>query len=129
MLHCRQGFYQNKWGVGYIFSVRSKILSTPGPFEILNKCVIISFVGAIRDQVTREDEIHNIQCIVDSLAKDFLHCDLSHITGVAIFEGDDTTIQYLMEIFIELESFLMEQISDEPSSQSEGEYSVVDIRA
>lgn len=75
--------------------------------------------GTLRDPVTREDEIANVQCLIDSLADDFLHCDLSHITGVAVVDGHLTSIQYLLEIFLELESFLTEQISSECSREGD----------
>ncbi|XP_071814206.1 uncharacterized protein [Apostichopus japonicus] len=75
--------------------------------------------GVIKDVVTREDEINNIQRLIDSLANDFLHCDLSHITGVAVADGRVTSIQYLLEIFLALEAFLMEQISLDSSSHAD----------
>ena len=84
--------------------------------------ICASIPGVIRRPVTREDEIYNVQCVVDSLAADVLHCDLSHITGGAVVDGDVVTIQYLLEILDGLVDYVMEQISSETSSDGDGEW-------
>ena len=86
--------------------------------------ICASIPGVIRRPVTREDEIHNVQCVVDSLAADVLHCDLSHIPGGAVVDGDVMTIQYLLEILDGLVDYVMEQISSETSSDGDGEWKI-----
>ncbi|KAM4689928.1 centrosomal protein of 95 kDa [Rhinophrynus dorsalis] len=65
-----------------------------------------------------EDDAHNVQSVIDSLALDYLQVSLSHITGENIVRGDTESIQNLLEIFDGLLEYLTEQIS-EASSQNE----------
>lgn len=76
--------------------------------------------GVIQSPVTREDEIHNVQCVIESLSRDVLHCDLSHITGQAIVDRDVVSVQYLLEILEGLVDYVMEQIGSETSSEVDG---------
>ena len=55
---------------------------------------------------SREDHIHNVQCVVDSLAIDILNIDLSHITGEAIVNGDRQALCNLLEIFAGVAEYL-----------------------
>ncbi|XP_063312214.1 centrosomal protein of 95 kDa [Pelobates fuscus] len=64
-----------------------------------------------------EDDAHNVQSVIDSLALDYLQVSLSHITGENIVRGDAESIQNLLEIFDGLLEYLTEQIS-EVSSQN-----------
>ncbi|XP_072168335.1 uncharacterized protein [Diadema setosum] len=75
--------------------------------------------GVVSNPVAREDDIHNVQCMVDSLASDVLHCDLSHITGQAVVNGDAITIRYLLEILEGLVEYVMEQINSETSTETD----------
>ncbi|XP_051568003.1 centrosomal protein of 95 kDa-like isoform X2 [Myxocyprinus asiaticus] len=75
--------------------------------EILGEKVP-DFVDAHR----QEDDIHNVQSVVDSLALDYLHISLSHITGENIVRGDKDSIRNLLEIFDGLLDYLTEQLSD-----------------
>ncbi|KAJ8399682.1 hypothetical protein AAFF_G00407870 [Aldrovandia affinis] len=64
---------------------------------------------------SQEDDIHNVQSVIDSLALDYLQISLSHITGENIVRGDQESIKNLLEIFDGLLEYLTEQISeDEP---------------
>ncbi|XP_069511115.1 centrosomal protein of 95 kDa isoform X2 [Ambystoma mexicanum] len=72
------------------------------------------FIAAARSP---EDNAHNVQAIIDSLALDYLQVSLSHITGENIIKGDKESIKNLLEIFDGLLEYLTEQIS-EASSQT-----------
>ncbi|KAB5584466.1 hypothetical protein PHYPO_G00107840 [Pangasianodon hypophthalmus] len=62
---------------------------------------------------SQEDDIHNIQSVIDSLALDYLQISLSHITGENIVRGDKDSIRNLLEIFDGLLEYLTEQLSEE----------------
>uniref|UniRef100_A0A8C5RDS2 DUF5745 domain-containing protein n=1 Tax=Laticauda laticaudata TaxID=8630 RepID=A0A8C5RDS2_LATLA len=68
----------------------------------------------------QEDNIHNVQAVIDSLALDYLQISLSHITGENIVKGDKESIRNLLEIFDGLLEYLTEEIS-ETASQQDGE--------
>lgn len=65
---------------------------------------------------SQEDDAHNIQAVIDSLALDYLQISLSHITGENIVQNNKESIKNLLEIFDGLLEYLTEQIS-EASSQ------------
>ncbi|TSK62594.1 Centrosomal protein of 95 kDa [Bagarius yarrelli] len=62
---------------------------------------------------SQEDDIHNVQSVIDSLALDYLQISLSHITGENIVRGDKDSIRNLLEIFDGLLDYLTEQLSEE----------------
>ncbi|XP_046871481.1 centrosomal protein of 95 kDa-like isoform X2 [Hypomesus transpacificus] len=68
---------------------------------------------------SQEDDIHNIQSVIDSLALDYLQISLSHITGENIVRGDKESVKNLLEIFDGLLEYLTEQISEEESQNGE----------
>ncbi|KAM8945726.1 centrosomal protein of 95 kDa [Pelodytes ibericus] len=72
---------------------------------------------SISNSQSQEDDAHNVQSVIDSLALDYLQVSLSHITGENIVTGDIDSIQNLLEIFDGLLEYLTEQIS-EASSQN-----------
>ncbi|XP_067315534.1 centrosomal protein of 95 kDa-like isoform X2 [Pseudorasbora parva] len=61
----------------------------------------------------QEDDIHNVQSVIDSLALDYLQISLSHITGENIVRGEKESIRNLLEIFDGLLDYLIEQQSDD----------------
>ncbi|XP_038613260.1 centrosomal protein of 95 kDa [Tachyglossus aculeatus] len=65
----------------------------------------------------QEDDAHNVQAVIDSLALDYLQVSLSHIIGENIVKGDQESIKNLLEIFDGLLEYLTEHIS-EASSQN-----------
>ncbi|XP_003786241.1 centrosomal protein of 95 kDa isoform X1 [Otolemur garnettii] len=67
----------------------------------------------------QEDEAHNVQAIIDSLALDYLQVSLSHITGENIVKGDKESIKNLLEIFDGLLEYLTEHISETSHEKSE----------
>ncbi|XP_008051441.1 centrosomal protein of 95 kDa, partial [Carlito syrichta] len=70
-----------------------------------------------------EDDAHNIQAVIDSLALDYLQVSLSHITGENIVKGDQESIKNLLEIFDGLLEYLTEHGSETAREKSEtGEY-------
>lgn len=71
----------------------------------------------IVDSKSQEEQAHNVQAIIDSLALDYLQVSLSHITGENIVKRDKESIKNLLEIFDGLLEYLTEQIS-EASSQT-----------
>ncbi|KAJ8363560.1 hypothetical protein SKAU_G00123910 [Synaphobranchus kaupii] len=68
------------------------------------------YVAAPRSQ---EDDVHNVQSVIDSLALDYLQISLSHITGENVARGDKESIKNLLEIFDGLLEYLTEQIYEE----------------
>ncbi|XP_033630003.1 centrosomal protein of 95 kDa-like isoform X1 [Asterias rubens] len=66
--------------------------------------------------ITKEDEIHNVQLVVDHLGDKVLHCDLSHIDGRAVVEGDRVAMQYLLEILLGVMDYIMGGIDSEGSA-------------
>ncbi|NXE87621.1 CEP95 protein, partial [Menura novaehollandiae] len=74
------------------------------------------FIATPRSQ---EDDAHNVQAVIDSLALDYLQVSLSHITGENIVKGDRESIRNLLEIFDGLLEYLTEV--SEASSQTGAE--------
>ncbi|XP_054429011.1 centrosomal protein of 95 kDa isoform X1 [Pteronotus mesoamericanus] len=68
---------------------------------------------------SQEDEAHNVQAVIDSLALDYLQVSLSHITGENIVGGDKESIKNLLEIFDGLLEYLTEHISETSHEKSE----------
>ncbi|NXB83343.1 CEP95 protein, partial [Vidua chalybeata] len=78
------------------------------------------FIATPRSQ---EDDAHNVQAVIDSLALDYLQVSLSHITGENIVKGDRESIKNLLEIFDGLLEYLREV--SETSSQTGAELNVL----
>ncbi|NWY30287.1 CEP95 protein, partial [Pheucticus melanocephalus] len=78
------------------------------------------FIATPRSQ---EDDAHNVQAVIDSLALDYLQVSLSHITGENIVRGDRESIKNLLEIFDGLLEYLREV--SETSSQTGAEINVL----
>ncbi|XP_035695703.1 centrosomal protein of 95 kDa-like [Branchiostoma floridae] len=74
----------------------------------------------IVDPLTKEDHIHNVQSVIDSLALDYLHVNLSHITGEGVVSGDSESIRNLLEIFEGLFEYLAEEIESDSEQEDEG---------
>ncbi|KAM5273366.1 centrosomal protein of 95 kDa [Ctenodactylus gundi] len=70
---------------------------------------------------SQEDDAHNVQSVIDSLALDYLQVSLSHITGENIVKGDKESIKNLLEIFDGLLEYLTEHISETSHEKSETE--------
>ncbi|KAF1490342.1 Centrosomal protein of 95 kDa, partial [Pygoscelis antarcticus] len=71
------------------------------------------FIATPRSQ---EDDAHNVQAVIDSLALDYLQVSLSHISGENIVKGEKESIRNLLEIFDGLLEYLTEV--SESSSQN-----------
>ncbi|KAM6377111.1 centrosomal protein of 95 kDa [Pluvialis apricaria] len=71
------------------------------------------FIATPRSQ---EDDAHNVQAVIDSLALDYLQVSLLHITGENIVKGERESIRNLLEIFDGLLEYLTEEASE--SSQN-----------
>nr|XP_060619083.1 centrosomal protein of 95 kDa [Anolis sagrei ordinatus] len=67
----------------------------------------------------QEDDAHNVQAVIDSLALDYLQVSLSHITGENIVKGDKESIRNLLEIFDGLLEYLTEDISETASQNGD----------
>ncbi|XP_077044558.1 centrosomal protein of 95 kDa isoform X7 [Agelaius phoeniceus] len=78
------------------------------------------FIATPRSQ---EDDAHNVQAVIDSLALDYLQVSLSHITGENIVKGDRESIKNLLEIFDGLLEYLREV--SETSSHTGAEINVL----
>uniref|UniRef100_A0A8C8RCC0 Centrosomal protein 95 n=1 Tax=Pelusios castaneus TaxID=367368 RepID=A0A8C8RCC0_9SAUR len=85
-----------------------------GLYESILGEKVPDFIATSRSQ---EDDAHNVQAVIDSLALDYLQVSLSHITGENIVKGERESIRNLLEIFDGLLEYLTEQIS-EASSQN-----------
>ncbi|KAM6245305.1 centrosomal protein of 95 kDa, partial [Porphyrio hochstetteri] len=85
------------------------------------------FIATPRSQ---EDDAHNIQAVIDSLALDYLQVSLSHITGENIVRGERESIRNLLEIFDGLLEYLTEvsesasQNGDEAKALSNNEIQI-----
>ncbi|XP_053231281.1 centrosomal protein of 95 kDa isoform X2 [Podarcis raffonei] len=66
-----------------------------------------------------EDDAHNVQAVIDSLALDYLQISLSHITGENIVRGNKESIRNLLEIFDGLLEYLTEEISETASQNGD----------
>uniref|UniRef100_A0A2K5E2Q3 Centrosomal protein 95 n=1 Tax=Aotus nancymaae TaxID=37293 RepID=A0A2K5E2Q3_AOTNA len=67
---------------------------------------------------SQEDDAHNVQAVIDSLALDYLQVSLSHITGENIVKGDKESIKNLLEIFDGLLEYLTEHVSETSHEKS-----------
>lgn len=77
--------------------------------------------GINRTAFTREDEVHNCQVVIDSLAGDVLHTSLTHISGAEIIDGDREAISNLIEIFSGLLEYMLNKIDSDASIGNEDE--------
>ncbi|NXT21788.1 CEP95 protein, partial [Syrrhaptes paradoxus] len=75
------------------------------------------FIATPRSQ---EDDAHNVQAVIDSLALDYLQVSLSHITGENIVKGEKESIRNLLEIFDGLLEYLTEEASESSQNGDEG---------
>ncbi|NXN94002.1 CEP95 protein, partial [Rhinopomastus cyanomelas] len=78
----------------------------------------------IATPTSQEDDAHNVQAVIDSLALDYLQVSLSHITGENIVRGEKESIRNLLEIFDGLFEYLTEEAS-ESTSQNRDEANVL----
>ena len=86
----------------------------------VNEDDFFSFTGIIRAPSTREDEIHNCQLVIDSLAGDVLHTSLTHISGADIIDSSREAILNLAEIFAGLLEYMLNKIDSDASTDNEG---------
>ncbi|WAR25456.1 CEP95-like protein [Mya arenaria] len=73
----------------------------------------------VRSASTREDEVHNCQCVIDSLAGDVLHTSLTHITSAEIIDGSREAIANLLEIFSGLLEYMLNKIDSDASTDND----------
>ncbi|XP_037073898.1 centrosomal protein of 95 kDa-like [Pollicipes pollicipes] len=62
--------------------------------------------GIIETPTNTEEEVANVQAIINHLALDLIHIDLSHISGADVIAGDPRAIYNLLEIFCGLHKYL-----------------------
>ncbi|NXF99601.1 CEP95 protein, partial [Sakesphorus luctuosus] len=91
-----------------------------GLYEAILGEKVPDFIATPRSQ---EDDAHNVQAVIDSLALDYLQVSLSHITGENIVKGDWESIRNLLEIFDGLLEYLTEV--SESSSHTGAEANVL----
>jgi hypothetical protein len=70
--------------------------------------LIITCLGIIWNASGGSDEAWNIQVVIDTLATDILHTDLSHITGENIVAKDRASLKNLIEILSGLMEIVLE---------------------
>ncbi|XP_077044557.1 centrosomal protein of 95 kDa isoform X6 [Agelaius phoeniceus] len=92
----------------------------PGVGTAMGSAEGSDFIATPRSQ---EDDAHNVQAVIDSLALDYLQVSLSHITGENIVKGDRESIKNLLEIFDGLLEYLREV--SETSSHTGAEINVL----
>ncbi|NXD76752.1 CEP95 protein, partial [Halcyon senegalensis] len=92
-----------------------------GLYESILGEKVPDFIATPRSQ---ENDAHNVQAVIDSLALDYLQVSLSHITGENIVKGEKESIRNLLEIFDGLLEYLTEEVS-ESSSQNGDEANVL----
>lgn len=66
--------------------------------------------------------MHNMQCVIDSLALDVLHTSLAHITGQDVVNGRRMSIINLLDIFSGLLEYILDGIAKDELSTDEGWY-------
>ncbi|XP_065684900.1 centrosomal protein of 95 kDa isoform X1 [Hydra vulgaris] len=69
--------------------------------------------GLNSSPVSIEDQIHNVQVVVDSLATDVLDMDLSHIDVQGIVQQNKVQVKNLLEVFDGLLDCLLEELNYE----------------
>ncbi|XP_076148955.1 centrosomal protein of 95 kDa-like isoform X1 [Alosa pseudoharengus] len=84
-------------------------------YEAILSDKVPDYIAVPRSQ---EDDIHNVQSVIDSLALDYLHISLSHITGENVVRGDGESVRNLLEIFDGLLEYLTEQLSEDEELQN-----------
>ncbi|XP_061628338.1 centrosomal protein of 95 kDa-like isoform X2 [Phyllopteryx taeniolatus] len=84
-------------------------------YENILREKVPDYIASPRSQ---EDDVHNVQCVIDSLSLDYLQISLSHITGENVIQGDKESIKNLLDIFEGLLEYLSEEISED--SQNDG---------
>ncbi|CAG5120776.1 unnamed protein product, partial [Candidula unifasciata] len=89
-------------------------------FVVLYECLFSDRLpDVIRHPVSKDDEIHNCQIVIDVLSSDVIHDSLSHIRGVDIVAGDLTAIFNLLDIFSHLLEYVLNKIeSDHEDTKS-----------
>ncbi|XP_077379523.1 centrosomal protein of 95 kDa-like isoform X2 [Festucalex cinctus] len=84
-------------------------------YENILREKVPDYIASPRSQ---EDDVHNVQCVIDSLSLDYLQISLSHITGENVTRGDKESIKNLLDIFDGLMEYLSEEIGED--SQNDG---------
>jgi len=82
----------------------------------LNYSRFLCFAGVLSECVSLDSQQHNVKCVVDTLADEYLHVDLSHISPQYFISGDPTTVYNLLEILDGLLDFMLDQISNDLDS-------------
>lgn len=67
---------------------------------------------------SEEDDVHNMQCVIDSLALDVLHTSLAHIVGQDVVRGRRMSIINLLDIFSGLLEYILDGIEKEETSSA-----------
>ena len=75
--------------------------------------IIFFCTGIIRQPVSKEDEVHNCQIVIDVLSMEVVKDSLSHIRGSDIVAGDNTAILNLLDIFSYLLEYVVKRIENE----------------
>eukprot|EP00794_Sanderia_malayensis_P009313 gene9313-10296_t len=63
--------------------------------------------------LSEESRARNCQIVIDTLARDVLDTDLSHITGIDIVNGNAVSISNLLEIFMDLLECVFDDLQHE----------------
>lgn len=69
--------------------------------------------------------MHNMQCVIDSLAMDVLHTSLAHIIGQDVVRGRRMSIMNLLDIFSGLLEYILDGIEKDDSASEGTEFLVL----
>ena len=79
-------------------------------------------LDVIQPARSREDDVHNVQVVIDTLSLDILNTSMTHITGESVVDGDQQAIANLLDVLCGLMEFLLDKIgSDISSTDNDGE--------
>lgn len=73
----------------------------------------IAALDLVVPATTEEAHVHNMQCVIDSLALDILHTSLSHITGQDVARRRRMSLINLLDIFSGLLEYILDGIAKE----------------
>ena len=81
---------------------------------------IIFVLDLVTPAKTRADEVHNCQCVIDSLSSEVLNIPLTHIDGGDVVRGDVNSVTNLLEVFSGLFEYILDKIGSDISTDNDG---------
>ena len=78
------------------------------------------FLDIFTESKSRDAQMHNVDCIINILAGDYLNTNLSHISSKKFVQGDATTIFNLLEILDGLLDFMLDYVHNSSQEEQQG---------